>query len=201
MELQMKNSSLLRAAVASIILIGFSAAAHAQSEPQKKNPAQSQKPAAKPHKVWTEDNLSTVRTPADMYIEAQDRQSTTAANANATATASVQTAAEKQPAANSQKPAKTPPLAHAKSADDADFKIEWEKKDIQGQEEYLVRMQNELEQAPPEQKEHIQKLIEQHTQILADTRKELQGLEEQKKDFQKSPAAQSSPSNSQPPSQ
>jgi len=181
-------------------LIGFSVAAYAQSEPQRKNTttsAQSQKPAPKPHKVWTEDNLSTVRTQADNYIEAKDRQSTTSANA----TASVQTAAEKQPAANSQKPSKTPPLAHAKSAEDADFKIEWEKKDIQGQEEYLVRMQGELEQAPPEQKEHIQKLIEQHTQILADTRKELQGLEQQKKDFQKNPPAQGSSSGSQPPSQ
>ena len=197
----MKNSSLSRAVVAFTIVIGFSVAAYAQSEPQKKNAAnsaqQGQKPAPKPHKVWTEDNLSTVRTQADNYIEAKDRQSTAAANA----TASVQPAAEKQPAANSQKPSKTPPLAHAKSAEDADFKIEWEKKDIQGQEEYLVRMQGELEQAPPEQKEHIQKLIEQHTQILADTRKELQGLEQQKKDFQKNPPAQGSSSESQPPSQ
>ena len=200
MELRMRNSSLLRAAVASTVLIGFSVAAHAQSEPQKKNtntPAQSQKPAPKPHKVWTEDNLSTVRTQADNYIEAKDRQSTAAANA----TASVQTAAEKQPAANPQKAPNPAPLAHAKSAADADFKIEWEKKDIQGQEEYLVRMQGELEQAPPEQKEHIQKLIEQHTQILADTRKELQGLEQQKKDFQKNPPAQGSSPGSQPPSQ
>ena len=199
MELRMKNSSLLRAVIASTLVIGFSATAYAQSEPQKKDTttsAQSQKPAAKPHKVWTEDNLSTVRTQADNYIEAKDRQSTTAVNA----TASVQTAAEKQPAGNSQKP-NTAPLAHAKSAQDADFKIEWEKKDIQGQEEYLARMQGELEQASPEQKEHIQKLIEQHKQILADTQKELQGLQEQKKDFQKNPAAQTAPAGSQPPSQ
>ena len=199
MELRMKNSSLLRAAVASTVLIGFSATAYAQSEPQKKDAttsAQNQKTAPKPHKVWTEDNLSTVRTPADKYIEAKDLQSTTAANA----TASVQTAAEKQPAGNSQKP-KTAPLAHAKSAEDADFKIEWEKKDIQGQEEYLTRMQDELSQASPEQREHIQKLIEQHKQILADTQKELQGLQEQKKDFQKNPAGQTAPAGSQPPSQ
>ena len=155
--------------------------------------SQSQKPASKPHKVWTEDNLSTVRTPADNYVEAKDRQSTSTSAANASA--STQTAAEK-PHATSQQPTKTPPLAHAKSTEDADFKMEWEKKDIQGQEEYLARMQGELEQAPPEQKEHIQKLIEQHKQILADTKKELQGLQEQKKDFQKNPAG-----NQQPPSQ
>jgi len=198
MEHRMRNISVLRAAVASTILIGFSAAAHAQSEPQKKSktaPAQAQQPASKPHKVWTEDNLSAVRTPADSYIEAKDRQS---AGSHSEAAVSAQDASEKQPAANSQKAAKTPPLAHAKSVDDANFKIEWEKKDIQGQEEYLVRMQGELEQAPPDQKEHIQKLIEQHTQILADTRKELQGLEDQKKDFQKNPAGQSAPA---PPAQ
>jgi len=200
MEHRMRNISVLRAVVASTILIGFSATAHAQSEPQKKNktaPAQNQQPASKPHKVWTEDNLSTVRTPADSYTEAKGRQS---AGSHSEA-AAVQDASEKQPAANSQKPAKTPPLAHAKSVEDANFKIEWEKRDIQGQEEYLVRMQDELEQAPPDQKEHIQKLIEQHTQILADTRKELQGLEEQKKDFQKNPAGQSAPAAQQTPSQ
>ena len=199
MELRMKNSSLLRAVIASTIVIGFSASAYAQSEPQKKDSTtstQSQKPAPKPRKVWTEDNLSTVRTQADLYIEAKDRQSTAAASA----TASVQTPAEKQPAGNSQKP-NTAPLAHAKSAEDADAKIEWEKKDIQGQEEYLTRMQGELEQASPERKEHIQKLIEQHKQILADTQKELQGLQEQKKDFQKNPAGQTAPAGSQPPSQ
>lgn len=197
MELRMKNRSLLRAAVASTILIGFSATAYAQSGPQKKNAAasQSQKPAPKPHKVWTEDNLSAVRTPADNYVEAKDRQSTSTTTTAADASASTQTAAEK-PGAASQKPAKTPPLAHAKSAEDAENKIEWEKRDIQGQEEYLARMQGELAQAPPEQKEHIQKLIERHTQILADTKKELQGLQEQKKDFQKNPAG-----NQQPPSQ
>jgi len=197
----MKNSSLMRIAVTSTILIGFSATAHAQSEPRKKNktaPAQTQQPASKPHKVWTEDNLSTVRTPADRYSEAKDRQS---AGSHSEAAASLQEASEKQPVANSQKSAKIPPLSHAKSVEDANFKIEWEKKDIQGQEEYLVRMQGELEQAPADQKEHIQKLIEQHQQILADTRNELKGLEEQKKDFQKNPAGQSASANQQPPSQ
>src|SRR5437867_2625180 len=118
MEHRMRNISMLRAAVASTILIGFSSAAHGQSEPQKKSktaPAQAQQPASRAHKVWTEDNLSSVRTPADSYVEAKDRQ---AAN-SAVATASAQPASDKQSAANSQKPAKTPPLAHAKSVDDA----------------------------------------------------------------------------------
>jgi hypothetical protein len=200
MEHRMRNTSVLKAVVASTIVLGFSGAAHAQSEPQKiekTTPAQSQKPASKPHKVWTEDNLSAVRTPSDTYVEVKERQAAT----TAAATASAQTASEKQPAANSQKPSKTPPLSHAKSAEDADFKIGWEKRDIQGQEEYLATMQERLDQAPPEQKEHIHQLIEQHKQILADTQNELKGLEDQKKDFQKNPAGQAAAAQPQPPSQ
>jgi hypothetical protein len=199
MEHRMRNTSVLKAVVATAIVLGFSVTAHAQSEPQKiekTTPAQSQKPASKPHKVWTEDNLSTVRTPADTYIEVKDRQAASTATA-----ASGQAASEKQPAANSQKPSKTPPLSHAKSVEDADFKIGWEKRDIQGQEEYLATMQQRLDQAPPDQKEHIQKLIEQHKQILADTQNELKGLEDQKKDFQKNPAGQAAAAQPQPPSQ
>jgi len=193
----MKKSPVFRAAAASAILLGFSVAAHAQSEPQKTDkpvPAQGQKPAKKPHKVWTDDNLSAVRTPQTAYIAATDKQSPAG-------TPAAQDASEKQPVAGSQKPGKVAPLSHAKSLEDAENKIEWEKRDIQGQEEYLVRMQGELEQAPPDQKEHIQKLIEQHKQILADTRNELKGLEDQKKDFQNNPAGQSASANQQPPSQ
>ncbi len=193
----MRTNSVWKAAVAAALVLGFSTVVRAQSEPQKNDkpaPAQNQKPVPKPHKVWTDDNLSAVRTPATAYMAATDKQSPTGAPA-------AQEASEKQPVAGSQKPTKAPPLSHAKSVEDAENKIEWEKRDIQGQEEYLVRMQGELEQAPADRKEHIQKLIEQHQQILADTRNELKGLEEQKKDFQKNPAGQSASANQQPPSQ
>jgi hypothetical protein len=200
MEHRMRNTSVLKAVVAFTIVLGFSLTVRAQSEPQKKNnpaPAQqSQQPASKPHKVWTEDNLSTVRTPADSYLEVKERQAAKSSSSDS----SVQAVSDKQPAADSAKPGKPAPLSQAKSFEDAENKIAWEKRDIEGQEEYLAKMQERLDQATPDQKEHIQKLIEQHKQIIADTRKELKGLEDQKKDFQKNPAGQSAPAGQQPPS-
>lgn len=186
----MRNLLIVRIAVASTMTIAFSLAAHGQSEPQAKNKtsaAKKQKPAPKPaHKVWTEDNIGSVRKQSDVIIDAQDRQTVNAAAQEA------QEASEKQPAGDSSKPpAKKAPLSQAKSAEDADAKIAWEQRDIQGQEETIANLQQRLDSATPQERAHLQQLIEQHKQYLADTRKEMHGLEEQKKEFQnpKKPAA------------
>jgi len=186
----MRNSALLRAAAVSTMAIAFSAAAHAQSEPQKvtkpaKSQAKRQKPAtaAKAHTVWTEDNISSVRTPADVLIEAKDRQAT-AQTTQAAGDAAAQPASGKQPAANPSKPTKVPPLSQAKSVEDADAKIGWEQRDIQGQEETIANLEERLASATPEERAHLQQLIEQHKQYMAESRKEMQGLQEQKKNFQ-----------------
>lgn len=186
----MKNSLLARIATAAAMTMAFSLAAYAQGESQAtdKAPAKKQKPAPKPaHKVWTEDNISTIRTQADVTIDAQDRQTV-----NNAAAAQEQEASEKQPAADPSKPpAKKAPLSQAKSVEDADAKITWEKRDIQGQEEYIASLEQRLSSATPEERAHLQQLIELHKQYIVDTRKEMQGLEEQKKEFQnpKKPAA------------
>lgn len=186
----MRNSALARIAAAATITIAFSVAAQAQSEPKAtdKTPAKKQKPAPKPtHKVWTEDNISTVRTQADAVIDAQDRQTV-----NNAAAAQAEEASEKQPAADPSKPpAKKAPLSQAKSVEDADAKIAWEKRDIQGQEEYIAGLEQRLSSATPEERAHLQQTIEQHKQYIVESRKEMQGLEEQKKEFQnpKKPAA------------
>jgi len=191
----MRNSVLARLAGAAMITIAFSVAAHAQSAPQttdKPAPAKKQKTTPKPaQKVWTEDNISTIRTQADKAIDASDRQQQAATEA-----AAAQEASEKQSAADSSKPpAKKAPLSQAKSVEDADAKIAWEKRDIQGQEEYIASLQERLSSATPEQRAHLQQLIEQHKQWIVDTQKEMQGLEEQKKAFQnpKKPAAPAEP--------
>jgi hypothetical protein len=203
----MRNSSVARLAIASVIVVISSGAAHAQSEPQKISKTaktQSQKPAPKTtHKVWTEDDMSTVRTQADKVIDASDRQQQVANDA-----AVAHEASDKQPAKDAPKPpAKKPPLSQAKSAEDADAKIGWEKRDIQGQEEYIASLEERLASATPEERAHLQQLIELHKQYIVDSRKEMQGLEEQKKEFQnpkRSPAPAAEPATSaeaQPPSQ
>src|SRR5438445_550672 len=108
------------------------------------------------------------------------------------------TPAKQTSASKTDKPPKIAPLAHANSVDDADKKIAWEERDIQGQEEFIDRIQQELGQAPPDRKEHLQKVIEEHKQILADTRKELEGLKSQRKQLEK-PGAPNVTASAQPP--
>jgi hypothetical protein len=125
------NHSFFRAVATTAAVLGFSLGAYAQSAPEKPAPStQQHKPAPKTHKVWTEDNIQSVRTPADVLIEVQDMQAVKSAPA--------QTAPAPQTApSNSGKPASTAPLATAKSVADADEKIAWEQRDLQGQQETI----------------------------------------------------------------
>jgi hypothetical protein len=173
-----KNGFLFSVIFACAVAVGLAAPARAQSD-SGTTPAKQRKAAAKTHKVWTEDDLATVRKPADNYADKE------AAQAQA-ATASAQPAdAAKQTSASKPDKPKIAPLAHANSVEDADKKIAWEERDIQGQEEFIDRLQQELGQASPDRKEHLQQVIEEHKQILADTRKELEGLKAQRKQLEK----------------
>ena len=187
-KMKTKNGLLFSVILACAAAVGLAAPASAQSDSQKsatpakyRGPTKKQAPASKTHKVWTEDDLATVRTPADSYAEKETAQ----AQAAAAAIQQQQTDAATQTSATPAKPSKTPPLAHANSVDDADKKIAWEERDVQAQEEFIDRIQQELGQAPPDQREHLQKVIEENKQILADTRKELAGLQEQRKQLEK----------------
>ncbi len=83
-----KNGLLFSAILACIAAAGLATPTHAQSDSQKsatpvkyRKTTKQQTPASKTHKVWTEDDLATVRTPADSYAEKE----TAVATANLTA--------------------------------------------------------------------------------------------------------------------
>ncbi len=190
--MKMKNDLLFSVILGCAAAAGLAAPACAQSDPGT-TPAKQRKTAAKTHKVWTEDDLATVRKPADIYADKETSQAQAAAALTQQADPAKQTSASK-----TDKPPKIAPLAHANSVDDADKKIAWEERDIQGQEEFIDRIQQELGQAPPDRKEHLQKVIEEHKQILADTRKELEGLKSQRKQLEK-PGAPNVTASAQPP--
>jgi hypothetical protein len=179
--------------VASAMVLGFSGAAHAQSESQKpEQPAKEQKPAAKARKVWTEDDVSSLRTPADAYREKKEAQDEAAAK---------QAASGKQTPSNKLEPASHPPkLSNPKTVEEADGMIAWEKRDVDAQQEDLERLQKQLNEAPADQKEKLQALIVEHQRILADTRKEMLGLVEQKKGLEKKSSSANSASSAKPPS-
>lgn len=147
------------------------------------SPSQKTKPApAKSTKVWTEDDIASVRTAQDNYMDQQRAQEEAAAEAAATAK-------QQAAAAKPEKQAGAPLLSNPKSVDSADKMIAWEQKDIDSQQEYLAKLQKQLETAPPDQQAHIQAWIDQEIKTIADTKKEQAGLQAQKKDLEKKAAA------------
>jgi len=176
----MKNRALFRAMAASAAVLGLSLAAHAQVEGQKPPQPAQKKPAAKARKVWSNDDLTSLHSPADVYLEKKEAQDEAAAK---------QAADSQQPsAAKPVSPSPAPLLSNPKTVEDADRMIAWEKRDIDAQQEYLDRLRKQLEEARAEDKERLQKLIQERTQVVADTRKEMEGLMAQKKGLEKKPA-------------
>ncbi len=192
--MRMNNSFLLSAILASAAALGLSAPAFAQSDSQKKAPpAKQTKPAPKPHKVWTDEEVGSLRTPADAYAEASERQNAQAADAQQPGTAN-QTSTSKQ----AQKGVPPPTLTNPKSLEDADKMIAWENRDIAAQEEFLDKLKQEINEAPADQKERLTKLLAQRTQVLANTRNELKNLQTKKRELAKTPSVSASagpPSN------
>lgn len=190
---------------ASLTLVLCPAAAWAQQASQSSSPsaaqqnmatkAQKAKPAAaKSAKVWTEDDIASVRTPADDYMDVERAQTQAAAAADA-ATKQKQTAATKPPQ-NGAPPA----LSNPKTAEDADKMIAWEQKDANAQQQFVDQLRQQLDAAPPDQKERLQKQLQEHIDNLAVTQKELQTVTAQKEALEKKPAP-SSGSTKQPQSQ
>jgi hypothetical protein len=186
----MRNSLHFRMVLAAAVAVGFSAAAQAQGDSQKPAArAERQKPASKSHKVWTNDDLGSVRAPADIYVDAKYTQA-------------AETDGSKQSAA--AKPAKhvaAPALSNPKTVEDADKMIAWEKRDVDAQTEFVEKLKKQIDEAPQEDKERLKKLLQERTQILADTRAEMETLVGQKKELQKKPAAESNIAAAQPSSQ
>jgi hypothetical protein len=166
--------------LAAAVAVGFAAAAQAQGD--------SQKPASKSRKVWTNDDLGSVRRPADIYVDAKYTQA-------------AETDGSKQSAA--AKPAKhvaAPALSNPKTVEDADKMIAWEKRDVDAQTEFVEKLKKQIDEAPQEDKERLKKLLQERTQILADTRAEMETLVGQKKELQKKPAADGNTAAAQAPS-
>jgi hypothetical protein len=162
----------------------FTAISYAQDTTKQTVQGAPQKSAAKPRKVWTDDDLGSLRRTS--VITTAAAQTETVQN----------DAAKAQPAAsNGAVTAKPrvkdhpPLLSDPKTVEDADRMIDWEKRDIDSQQEYVDRLQSQLETAAPDQREHLQQLIAERQQIVADTRREQQELVAQRKALQKKGAA------------
>jgi hypothetical protein len=146
--------------------------------------------APKKHKIWTDDEVSTLRTPADDYVE--QKQAAEAATAAAAAAAAEM--AKSKP--KSEKVVSPPRLSNPKSPEDADRMIAWENRDVDAQQEYVDTLRTQLEQASPEERERLEQKLTQRIQIVADTKKERDALVAQKKELEKKAASGAKPVDS-----
>lgn len=134
----------------------------------------------KPHKVWTEDNVTSLRTPADNYLDEKN------AAVEATAAAAAKQEKTSKPQALSSAP---PALSNPKSTADADRMIAWEERDIAAQEENVDRLRTQLQEAPPEDRDRLQKVLMEKVRTVEAVKKERDDLLKQKKSLEKKAAA------------
>ena len=177
-----------------LIMAGLAFAQDGAKQPDPNGPAaHQQKTPSKPHKVWTDDDVSTIRRRGDI---------TTATAENATLPvakdAPPETAAKK-PAEKSTLPSGKAALSNPATLAEADEMIAWEQRDIDAQQQYVDRVQEQLDQAPADQKEHFQKMLAERQKILADVRREQQQLVADRKALEKKKASQGNLAASQSP--
>jgi hypothetical protein len=168
----------------------------AQEAANPPKPGTPQKQSVKSHKVWTDDDLGTIRSRGNVTVAAAQ---TLAIPTAADASQAPAPAASEKPSAAPARPTGKAALSNPKTPAEADGMIAWEQRDIDSQQEFVDRLQTQLEQAPPDQREHLQKSLAEHQQSLADTRQEQAALIAQKKLLQKKAAGETSAASSQSP--
>ena len=180
----MTRNLLHRLLIAFAVALAFATGAPAQQSAQSAARSSSAKRKTAPQKkVWTDDNIGSVRTPADNYEEKQE------AKAEVKDASSKQAVAGSQSSGTAQQPKDHPPLlSNPKTVESADQMIAWEDRDIASQTDFIGKLQQELDAAPTSDKPRLQKLIGEKKQILEQTKAERQGLIDQKKGLQQKAA-------------
>ena len=145
----------------------------------------------KAHKVWTDDEVATLRTPEDNYIEQQ--QAAAAASAAAAAAAAQQAKAKPQ---SEKHVGAAPALSNPKSPEDADRMIAWENRDVDAQQEFIDKLRTQVDQAGPENREALEKDLTKRIKMLEDTKKERDALATQKKELIKKAGSEGKPIDS-----
>lgn len=190
----MLTKQLPRFVVIAALALAGSLSVQAQQSQTSDSQTQQVKPApAKPATVWTDDNISSVRSAADVYAEQKKAADTAAAAARAASAAKP----VPKPVTQDRAPAT---LSNPKTVEDADGMIAWESRDIVAQQQFLQELQKRIDAAPPDQRARLQQDLQAHAQTLAETQKERDTLIAQKQQLEKKAPADSGAS-SQPPSQ
>ena len=165
----MERSSIVAVAIfAAVALTGTSALAQKTAVPALNPQAQPQAPQ-KP-KVWTDDNIKSLRTPADDYEiqEQKRRQAQQAAAAKSAAAAAAQAAAALGPA--------------PKTAQQADSMIASKKRDLTEQQQYLQKVRKAASNPnnSPLEQTRLNWRLKSHTISAEQTAAQLKQLEKDK---------------------
>jgi small-conductance mechanosensitive channel len=193
MEPRMKHQIFLTLGCAAVLVAAAGAPALAQDAQNGQSLQAATKASSatsKKHKVWTDDDVSTLRTPEDNYVEQKQAAEAAIVAANATA-------AQVKSKPKTDKPVGGPPaLSNPKSPEDADRMIAWESRDVDAQQEFIDKLRTQLEQASPEDRDHLENNLAKHIQMLEQTKKERDALVTQKKELQKKAGSEAKPVDS-----
>jgi len=190
----MKHHIFLTFGCATLLLAASGGSSLAQDAQTAKSSQAAGKDTASPkkaHKVWTDDEVATLRTPEDNYIEQQ--QAAAAASAAAAAAAAQQAKAKPQ---SEKHVGAAPALSNPKSPEDADRMIAWENRDVDAQQEFIDKLRTQVDQASPENREALEKDLTKRIKMLEDTKKERDALATQKKELIKKAGLEGKPIDS-----
>ena len=190
----MKHQIFLTFGCATLLLAASGGSSLAQDAQTAKSSQAAGKDTASPkkaHKVWTDDEVATLRTPEDNYIEQQ--QAAAAASAAAAAAAAQQAKAKPQ---SEKHVGAAPALSNPKSPEDADRMIAWENRDVDAQQEFIDKLRTQVDQAGPENREALEKDLTKRIKMLEDTKKERDALATQKKELIKKAGSEGKPIDS-----
>ncbi len=152
--------------------------------PQSSQPASQQapptdQPAGKHRKIWTNDDLVLLRTPADIYLE--EKEAREAAEAEAAAKLEAQpNAAKKVPSENNL----------PTSVEETQLFIKNKEQDISDDQSVLASLNAELASVPEEQKKAKEKEIAIVTGELNRAQSQLNAMQDHLADLQKPPASE-----------
>jgi hypothetical protein len=192
----MKHKTFLTLGCAAVLCAAAAGPSCAQDSQTAKSSqaAKDSSSAPKKHKVWTDDEVSTLRTPEDNYVEQKQAAEAASAAAAATAAAAAKQATSKP---KTEKHVGGPPaLSNPKSAEDADRMIAWENRDVDAQQELIDKLRTQVEQASPEDRDREEKNLAKQTGILEQIKKERDALMAQKKEFEKKAGSETKPVDS-----
>lgn len=177
----MKNHTLITTTIcAAIILTGSST--FAQAAPQTTTDQALAKKAPKKTKVWTDDNIDSLRSPADEYQMQQEQEKE-------------QSETSTQPAAKQGRPQSSAqhgmyPVPVVKTPQQADQIITSDQQDIKEQQDSIKQTEQELATAPDSYKARLNWRINSRKAAVARLQTQIADLQKQKDALQtKTPAA------------